>query len=91
MYHIFCIHSSVNGHLGFFHVLAIVNITAMMWGAEKIQEAEEGSLPEWCISEDKVLIRKGGLSEWCNSEGKFLKKVDACVHDTILRTGPRRQ
>ena len=29
MYHIFFIHSSVGGHLGSFHVLAIVNSTAM--------------------------------------------------------------
>ena len=28
MYHIF-IHSSVNGHLGYFHVLAIVNCAPM--------------------------------------------------------------
>ena len=28
LYHIFFIHSSVNGHLGYFHVLAIVNSTA---------------------------------------------------------------
>ena len=29
MYHIFFIHSSVDGHLGYFHVLAIVNTAAM--------------------------------------------------------------
>ena len=29
MYHIFCIHFSVEGHLGSFKLLAIINMTAM--------------------------------------------------------------
>ena len=32
MHHYFCIHSSVNGHLGYFHILAIVKSAVMNIG-----------------------------------------------------------
>ena len=34
MFHIFCIHSSLDGHLGYFQVLANVNNAAMNIGME---------------------------------------------------------
>ena len=41
MYHIFCIHSSVEGHLGSFQLLAIINKAAM-----NILEHKEETKPE---------------------------------------------
>ena len=32
MYHIFSLRSSVDGHLGFFHVLAVINSAAVIIG-----------------------------------------------------------
>ena len=51
-------------------------------GAEKIQGAEEGSLPEQCSSEGRLLIRKRGLPEryGSGSEGWSLNKgMPACM------------
>ena len=38
IYHVFFIHLSVSGHLGFFHVLAIVNSAAMNIGVNDLFE-----------------------------------------------------
>ena len=45
MYHIF-IHSPVNGHLGFFHVLAIVNSDAMNIGVHVSFRIKFSSIPD---------------------------------------------
>ena len=34
VYHTFFIYSSIDGHLGYFHVLAIINNTAMNLGVQ---------------------------------------------------------
>ena len=49
LYHIFFIHSSVDGHLGYFHVLAIVNSAAMNIGVHVSFQIKvfSGYMPQW--------------------------------------------
>ena len=48
MYHIFLIHSSVNGLLGCFHVLAIVSCAAVNIGCMFLFKLEFSSFPGIC-------------------------------------------
>ena len=47
MYHGFLIHSSADGHLGCFHVLAIINSAEMNIGAHTILESARLSVSVW--------------------------------------------
>ena len=77
-----CVWCKIKVHLHYFAGGYLVLLTSpientipsslYMRGAEKIQGAKEGSLPEQCNSEGRLLIRKRGLPEWCNSEGSLL-------------------
>ena len=51
MYHDFFIHSSFNGHPGYFHVLAIVNSATMNNGIHVSFSilVSSGYMPEWDI------------------------------------------
>ena len=61
MYHSFLIHSSADGHLGCFHVLAIINSAAMNIGVHV-------SLSDLVSS---VCMPRSGIAVW-----RFLKKLE---------------
>ena len=66
MYHSFLIHSSADGHLGWFHVLAIINSAAMLSRVKQITSPgwmHETSAQAWCTGKtqrDQVEREVGG-------------------------------
>jgi hypothetical protein len=67
MYHIFCIHSYIEGHLGFFQLLAIINKAATQiayavrsridkWGLIKMQS--------FCNAKNTVNRTKSQPTDW---------------------------
>ena len=68
MYHIFFIHSSVDGHLGCFHVLAIANSVAMNIGVHV----------SFQIMVFSKYVPRSGISGSCGSSTLFFKEPPYC-------------
>lgn len=82
IYHIFFTHSSVDGHLGFFHALVIVNNAAINIGVEISLQQNKFVSIEY-ISKSGIAVSYG------NSIFSFLRNPHVVFHYGLLKTKHR--
>ena len=71
MYHIFFIHSTIDGHLAYFHILAIVNSAAMK---------NEVHVSFWIRVFPRYMSRSGVAGSHDNSVFRFMRNLHIVLH-----------